>query len=83
MPGNSTHICSNCGSSVRAKTFTPGSISIEIILWFTFIVPGVVYSLWRLTSRYKACPACKSKNIIPIASPHGKMLLKKYQRLNC
>ena len=45
--------CNNCGTIGKAKTRTKSSFLIEIFLWFMLIVPGIVYSLWRLTSREK------------------------------
>ena len=40
------------------KTVTRGSIWIEIILWLCLIVPGLIYSIWRLTTRRQVCSAC-------------------------
>ena len=50
---------------------TQDSILIEIILWLFLIVPGVIYSLWRLTTRAKACPACGTPSLVPLNSPMG------------
>jgi len=72
-----THLCKSCGSSVRPKTFTPGSFFIEVILWFAFIIPGLIYSIWRLVSRYKICPVCKSNSVIPLNTPQAQSILKK------
>jgi len=72
------YICANCGYKGRPKTLTKGSFSIEIVLWLFFIIPGLIYSLWRLTSRYKACPKCKMTNMVPISTPRGQKLLKEF-----
>jgi len=64
-----THLCKSCGKSVKPVTVTPGSFFIELLLWLLMLLPGFIYSIWRLTARHKACPACKSKDIIPIGSP--------------
>ncbi len=67
-------ICVNCGTIGTPKTVTKGSISTEIVLWLFFIVPGVLYSLWRLTTRAKACRSCGAENMVPLNSPMGKKL---------
>lgn len=64
-------ICSACGTIGRSKTVTRGSIAIEIILWLCFLVPGLIYSIWRLTTRTDACAACGSPALLPIDSPRG------------
>jgi hypothetical protein len=50
-------------------------MGMEIILWLIFIFPGIIYSIWRLTTRYDACTVCRSPDIIPIDSPVGRKIL--------
>jgi len=64
--------CVTCGTTGRKKSRTRGSILIEIALWLFFIVPGVIYSLWRLTTRRNVCGACGSEQIIPSSSPRAR-----------
>jgi len=66
-------ICPNCETQGRPETETKGSIFIEIILWICLIVPGLIYSIWRLTTRHKVCGVCGS-NVIPLSSPRGQQL---------
>jgi len=73
-------ICSNCGYIGKPKNVVEGSIFIEIILWLAFIIPGVVYSIWRETSgRKKICPKCRAPNMIPLDSPRGKRLIQEFK----
>lgn len=69
-------ICPNCGYKGTPKKVTKGSIFIELVLWLAFIVPGIIYSLWRLTSRHEACPQCGASNMVPLSSPRGKKLVE-------
>lgn len=73
-----TRHCMTCGTSGLPKVITKGSIFIEIFLWLCLIVPGLIYSIWRLSSRHKACPSCGSPTLVPVASPaavnHRKIL---------
>lgn len=64
-----TLVCKSCGYLGKAKTVTKGSIGMEIVLWLFFIFPGVLYSIWRLSSKHKACPKCGNTTLIPYDSP--------------
>lgn len=68
--------CKACGYTGKPKYDTQGSFLIELILWCTFIVPGLVYSLWRMSSKKQICPLCKSTDLIPLNSPIAKQMLK-------
>ncbi|WP_114968528.1 YqaE/Pmp3 family membrane protein [Rhodoferax ferrireducens] len=61
--------CMTCGISGQPKQITKGNVLIEIVLWLCFIIPGLIYSIWRLSSRYKACPSCGGTTLVPIESP--------------
>jgi hypothetical protein len=71
-------ICSACGTAGKPKSHTRGSIFIEIILWLCFIIPGLIYSIWRLTTRRPVCRTCGSTQMVPLTSPAGKALAAKY-----
>lgn len=59
--------CKLCGFKGKTKTKTKGSFLIELILWIFFILPGVLYSLWRLTTREKVCSHCgHSTHLVPV-----------------
>lgn len=61
--------CTACGTEAEPKDVTKGSMGIELVLWLCLIVPGVIYSVWRLTSKHRACPACGASTLIPLNSP--------------
>jgi len=67
-----TLVCKSCGYLGKAKTVTKGNLGIEIVLWMFFIFPGIIYSIWRLSSKRKACPKCGSTELIPYDSPIAK-----------
>lgn len=68
-------VCTRCLSTGSPKSITPGSIWLELLLWLLFLIPGVIYSVWRITARYKGCLACGAREIIPLASPAAQRLL--------
>lgn len=68
---DSHRYCLRCGYTGEPTTVTPGSILIELVLWLFMIVPGLVYSLWRINRRHDACPKCGSADLIPADSPRA------------
>jgi len=75
---NNQKICATCGMIGPSKAYTPGSIWIEVLLWLCFFIPGLIYSIWRLTSRRRVCGSCSSSEVVPIASPRGRELQSRY-----
>lgn len=70
--------CPNCGSVAKPTSHTKGSFAIEVILWLCFIIPGIIYSLWRLSSRERTtCPTCRAPNMIPLDSPRAREAIAK------
>lgn len=75
-------ICKSCGYVGTTQKITKGSFFIEIVLWLCFFIPGLIYTIWRLTTTYSACPECKNDSMIPINTPVGQKLLKE-QKGDC
>lgn len=70
------YLCTSCLTKGDPKTVAKGSILVEFGMWCFFIVPGIIYSFWRLGSKYKACRACGSAEIIPTDSPRAQQIMK-------
>ena len=70
-------VCTSCGFTGESSTVTKGSMLIELVLWLCFLIPGLIYSIWRLSSKYEACPKCQQITIIPVESPMGMKFLKE------
>jgi hypothetical protein len=71
-------VCATCGTTGKTKVITKGSILIEIVLWLCFLIPGVIYSIWRHTTRVDGCRTCGSNELVPTDSPRGKELIQSY-----
>ena len=67
--GGAVMFCKNCGHTGKTVSNTPGNIAIEIVLWLCFIVPGLVYSIWRISNKKATCGKCSSKELVPTDSP--------------
>ena len=61
--------CPDCGYEGRAGSKVSGSLLLEIVLWLLFIVPGLIYSVWRTGTRRPACSMCGSERLVPPNSP--------------
>ena len=70
-------ICKNCGYVGRQKTETPGKFWVELVLWLLLIVPGIIYSVWRISARRRVCPKCRVQGMVPVNSPFGREMLAK------
>jgi hypothetical protein len=68
-------VCRSCGTVNNGRLVTRGSFVIEIILWICFLLPGLVYSIWRYNTQFTACNACGGKEMIPVDSPIGRQIV--------
>lgn len=68
--------CTSCGSVGNSKRHVPGSIFIEIVLWLCFLIPGLIYSIWRYAASKKACRVCSQPTLIPARSPIAQKMLR-------
>jgi hypothetical protein len=57
--------CKSCGSIGGTKRHMPGSVLIEFVLWCCFLIPGIIYTIWRHSESKQVCRTCASHEIIP------------------
>lgn len=68
--------CLRCGFAGPPSVSRPGSFAVEVVLWFFFLVPGFIYSVWRLSSNsVVSCPHCSSPGMVPAGSPNAAQML--------
>ena len=68
------YICTLCGSQKEPVWAKRGSGYIEILMWLAYIVPGMIYTLWRLLRKHQVCQNCSQPTVIPINSAQGTHL---------
>lgn len=68
-------LCLTCQTVGIPKTATRGSIWIELVLWLCFLIPGLIYSIWRITGKTRVCRACGSQQLVPLTSPAARKVL--------
>lgn len=69
--------CTSCGAVGGSKRHVPGSILIEIVLWLCFLIPGLIYTIWRYSASKRACKVCSMPTLIPAVSPLAQKMLKQ------
>ncbi|MCE2926180.1 MAG: hypothetical protein LW823_00825 [Rickettsiales bacterium] len=74
---NEEWLCKTCGYSGLRKNKRPGNVVIEIILWLFYIIPGLIYTIWRISAQYYVCPKCEGKEMIPLDSVFAKNILER------
>jgi hypothetical protein len=67
--------CPTCGYVGGRASYTKGSLGMAVLLYLLMILPGVLYSVWRLTSKYEGCPKCQAPQMIPADSPKATAAL--------
>jgi hypothetical protein len=70
-------ICESCGTVGKSVWRTKGSFAVELALWLLFCAPGLIYSLWRLTSNERVCAGCAGR-MISVSTPRGIHLWRTY-----
>jgi hypothetical protein len=80
--GTGSMYCPACGIVGEPQRVTRGTMLMEAALWLVVLAAGAVfgwwlilvalgYSLWRVWSRYDACPSCRAPGMIPAGSPRA------------
>lgn len=69
-------ICTQCGHVGKSVYVTKGSMLAEAGLWLFFLLPGLIYSVWRLSSKTSVCAQCKNPSLIPLDSPNARKVLE-------
>lgn len=69
--------CTRCGHVGHAARRAKGSMATELVLWLLFLVPGLIYSIWRLTTVAPTCRQCGGRDLIPPDSPVAQEALRR------
>lgn len=60
------NFCKTPQSSAKLR----GHSAIELILYLFYIVPGLIYSIWRRSNPPSTCPSCNRNSIVPLRQVH-------------
>jgi len=59
-----TYICMECSCQRDPVWVNRGWLFIEIIMWLLYILPGVIYSIWRRVRKQQVCPNCLNPTMV-------------------
>jgi hypothetical protein len=76
-------VCTRCGTVGLPKRHTPGSFGVELLPFLLFIIPGIVYGVWRLSARTWVCGVCMADVLVPVDSPMGKAVIAQTVMFHC
>ncbi|MFZ4125321.1 MAG: hypothetical protein ACOYJ2_04535 [Rickettsiales bacterium] len=74
------YICKHCGYEGEAKRQKRGSRGVEIFLWSTLLLPGPLYTIWRMTGKSKECPNCERQGFVKSSSDEGYLVKKRFEK---
>jgi len=69
-------VCPNCGFIGKGQR--KGALILELALWMCFLLPGLIYTVWRYTGKKSVCKACGCKDMLPVTTPRGQELVAQY-----
>lgn len=75
-------VCQNCGHVGEPSQKQRGSTLVTIILLLFWILPGVIYYIWRSADKSLRCDSCHSLNVIPADTEAAKPYLRPSDNLN-
>ncbi len=58
-------------------------IRIEFVLWLAYIVPGVIYSIWRRGGEPSICPNCKKETLKPYDAKNEEKVNQSEETVDC
>ncbi len=68
-------ICRNCGHVGEPERSNRGHVLITIVLLCFFVIPGIIYAIWRRSDPHMRCERCGSIDTVPQDSPYAAQLL--------
>ena len=68
--------CPNCGMVGVPQFRKSGSTGVEVLLWLFMLLPGIIYSIWRASTKRWVCPKCEQTGMIPLDSPKAKAAIR-------
>ena len=82
--GKAKYYCNAC-HSFSAIGLKKGNGWIELVLYFFWIAPGIIYSIWRRSGPPPVCPVCRSHALVPasVAKPNTSAGADAREEVEC
>ena len=72
-------VCPNRGHYGWPARFTRGSLLVELPQWLFFVLPDVIYSAWRLTTRFRGCASSSQPGVVGAPTSRALQLMQQYR----
>lgn len=80
---NKKYLCLECGCQRDPIDAKRGLLVIEIFMWLLYILPGVIYSIWRRVRKHQVCPNCRNPSMVLTSSSRAmgiRRLMKTFSQ---
>ncbi|MDH5762415.1 MAG: hypothetical protein OEZ51_05490 [Nitrospinota bacterium] len=70
------YVCMECGCQRDPIDAKRGLLVIEIFMWLLYILPGVIYSIWRRVRKQQICPNCRNPSVVLTSSSRAMAMMR-------
>lgn len=70
------YLCLECGCQREPVMANRGMLIIELLMWLLYILPGVIYSIWRRVRKQEICPNCRTPSVVLTASSRAMKMMR-------
>ncbi len=74
MDDGGDQVCADCGSTELPVEAKRGVGWIEVLLWLCYLIPGMIYSLWRRARSRLVCAYCGNPSMVSIHSERARKM---------
>jgi len=70
------YVCMECGCQREPIMAKRGMLIIELLMWLLYILPGVIYSIWRRVRKQEVCPNCGTPSVVLTSSSRAMKMMR-------
>ena len=70
------YLCLECGCQREPVMANRGMLIIELFMWLLYILPGVIYSIWRRVRKQEICPNCRTPSVVLTSSSRAMNMMR-------
>ncbi len=70
------YVCMECGCQREPIMAKRGMLIIELLMWLLYILPGVIYSIWRGVRKHEVCPNCGEPSVVLTSSSRAMKMMR-------
>ncbi len=70
------YVCMECGCQQEPIMAKRGMLIIELLMWLLYILPGVIYPIWRRVRKHEVCPNCGEPSVVLTSSSRAMKMTR-------